>query len=77
MSSNKIYFDNASTTFVDESILESFNKAIKTYPGNPSSIHKYGQESSRVIEKSRELILSSLALSNHEVVFTSGYQDKF
>ena len=72
MSSNKIYFDNASTTFVDESILESFNKAIKTYPGNPSSIHKYGQESARVIEKARELILSSLSLNNHEVVFTSG-----
>ena len=72
MSSNKIYFDNASTTFVDESILESFNKAIKTYPGNPSSIHKYGQESARIIEKSRELILSSLSLSNHEVIFTSG-----
>ena len=72
MSSNKIYLDNASTTFVDESILESFNKAIKSYPGNPSSIHKYGQESARVIEKSRGLILSSLGLDNHEVVFTSG-----
>ena len=71
MSSNKIYFDNASTTFVDESILESFNKAIKLYPGNPSSIHKYGQESARVIEKSRRLILDSLSLPNHEVVFTS------
>ena len=72
MSSNKIYFDNASTTFVDESILESFNKAIKLYPGNASSIHKYGQESARVIEKSRDLILSSFSLTNHEVIFTSG-----
>ena len=72
MSSNKIYFDNAATTFVDKSILESFNKAIELYPGNPSSIHKYGQESARVIEKSRALILNSLGLQNHEVVFTSG-----
>ncbi|MCR5309681.1 MAG: cysteine desulfurase [Bacilli bacterium] len=72
MSSKNIYFDNASTTFIDESILESFNKAVKTYPGNPSSIHKYGQESSRIIEKSRDLILSSLCLNNHEVIFTSG-----
>lgn len=72
MSSNKIYFDNAATTFVDKSILESFNKAIDLYPGNPSSIHKYGQESARVIEKSRALILNSLSLTDHEVVFTSG-----
>lgn len=72
MSSNKIYFDNAATTFVDKSILESFNKAVDLYPGNPSSIHKFGQESARVIEKSRDLILNSLSLPNHEVVFTSG-----
>lgn len=72
MPSNKIYFDNAATSFVDKSILESFNKAVDLYPGNPSSIHKFGQESARVIEKSRMLILNSLNLSQHDVVFTSG-----
>ncbi|MCQ2087089.1 MAG: cysteine desulfurase [Bacilli bacterium] len=70
--SSKIYFDNAATTFVDKDILASFNKAIELYPGNPSSIHKYGQESSRIIEKARKLIISSLNLPEHEVVFTSG-----
>lgn len=72
MSQNGIYFDNAATTFVDNSILESFNKAVNLYPGNPSSIHKYGQESARVIEKSRNLILNSLGLLDHDVIFTSG-----
>lgn len=70
--SQKIYFDNAATTYVDKSILESFNKAIELYPGNPSSIHKYGQESSRIIEKSRMMILNALNLSQHEAIFTSG-----
>ena len=72
MSSSNIYFDNAATTFVDKSILESFNKAIDLYPGNPSSIHKFGQEASRVIEKSRNLILGSLKLNDYDIVFTSG-----
>lgn len=72
MSSAKIYFDNAATTFVDKSILESFNKAVELYPGNPSSIHKYGQEGARVIEKSRRLILNSLGMNDYDIVFTSG-----
>jgi len=70
--SSKIYFDNAATGVVDKSILEAFNKAIELYPGNPSSIHKYGQEAIRIIDKSRMMILNALGLRDHEVIYTSG-----
>ena len=67
-----IYLDNASTSKVEPSVLESFNQITNQYFANPSSIHRLGQESNRLLEKSREQILSLLNLMHHEVVFTSG-----
>ena len=67
-----IYLDNASTSKVNPEVLESFNQITLQYFANPSSIHRLGQESSRLLEKSREQILDLLHLKNHEVIFTSG-----
>ena len=67
-----IYLDNASTSKVNPEVLDSFNQITLKYFANPSSIHRLGQESNRLLEKSREQILSLLNLSHHEVIFTSG-----
>ena len=67
-----IYLDNASTSKVNSEVLESFNQIVSKYFANPSSIHRLGQESNRLLEKSREQILSLLNLNHHEVIFTSG-----
>ena len=67
-----IYLDNASTSKVDPEVLESFNQITLKYFANSSSIHRLGQESNRLLEKSREQILSLLNLTHHEVIFTSG-----
>ena len=69
---NIIYLDNASTSKVNPEVLESFNQITTKYFANPSSIHLLGQESHRLLEKSREQILSLLNLKHHEVIFTSG-----
>ncbi len=69
---NIIYLDNASTSKVDPEVLESFNQITQRYFANPSSIHRLGQESNRLLEKSREQILKLFNLSHHEVIFTSG-----
>ena len=69
---NIIYLDNASTSKVNPEVLESFNQITNKYFANPSSIHLLGQESHRLLEKSREQILSLLNLKHHEVIFTSG-----
>ena len=70
--SNVIYLDNASTSKVNPEVLESFNQITLKYFANPSSIHFLGQEAHRLLEKSREQILSLLKLTHHEVIFTSG-----
>ena len=67
-----IYLDNASTSKVNPEVLESFNQITLKYFANSSSIHQLGQESNRLLEKSREQILSLLNLKHHEVIFTSG-----
>ena len=67
-----IYLDNASTSRVEPAVLESFTQITNKYFANPSSIHRLGQESNRLLEKSREQILNLFKLTNHEVIFTSG-----
>ena len=67
-----IYLDNASTSRVNPEVLESFNQITLKYFANPSSIHHLGQESNRLLEKSREQILNLFKLKHHDVVFTSG-----
>ena len=69
---NIIYLDNASTSKVNPEVLDSFNQITLKYFANASSIHRLGQESNRLLEKSREQILSLLNLNHHEVIFTSG-----
>ena len=67
-----IYLDNASTTKVDPSVLEVFNKAHEDYFANPSSIHKLGQEASYLLNKSKDNVLRLLNLNDHQVIYTSG-----
>ena len=55
---NIIYLDNAATSKVDPEVLDSYNQITLKYFANPSSIHALGQESSRLLDKSRDLILS-------------------
>ena len=69
---NVIYLGNAATTKVDPEVLNSYNQITLKYFANPSSIHSLGQESSRLLDKSREQILNVLKLTHHDVIFTSG-----
>ena len=67
-----IYLDNASTSKVYPEVLKTYEQITLQYFANPSSIHFLGQESSRLLEKSRGQILSTLNLKHHDVIFTSG-----
>ena len=67
-----IYLDNAATTLVNPEVLDSYNKTKTQYFANPSSIHISGQESSRLLSKAREQILSLLNVNDDELIFTSG-----
>jgi len=67
-----IYLDNAATTAVNKEILASYFALLNDQFANPSSIHKAGQDTFRLLTKAREQILHLFKLTDHEVVFTSG-----
>ena len=68
----RIYLDHAAATPVDTGVLSTVMRAIKKYPGNPSALHREGQEARKVLDEARAQIGSILAASSDEIVFTSG-----
>ncbi len=66
----KIYLDNASTTPVDEEVLEEMKPYFNRKYGNPSSIHSFGQEALVAIDDSREMIADFLNCEAEEIIFT-------
>lgn len=67
-----IYFDNASTTLVNDEVLNTYNKISKELYANPSSPHIFAKESEAYLSKARNAILSLLHLNDtYEVIFTS------
>jgi cysteine desulfurase len=67
-----IYLDNASTTRVDNRVLEAMMPYFSDLFGNASSAHELGEQSKTAIENSREIISSSLNCNASEIIFTSG-----
>lgn len=67
-----IYFDNSATTKIDESVLQTFLKVSQTVNGNPSSLHKFGDEALGLVEQSRKQIAGLLNVFPEEIFFTSG-----
>ena len=65
-----IYCDSAATTPLNENVLVEMNKISSTVFGNPSSIHKFGQESRAIIERSRLKIANLLGCDLSEIIFT-------
>lgn len=65
------FFDNASTTQIDERVLELMNQVLKQNYGNPSSIHRAGREARIIIEQARKKIAKLLRVSIGEIFFTS------
>lgn len=67
-----IYFDHASTTPVDDRVLEEILPFYKNQFGNANSAHQYGRATKVAIEDSRELIAKLIGAEPSEIIFTSG-----
>ena len=68
-----IYLNSASTTKVEDRVLEDFIYATKTYWQNPSDISQGGLDTKNIIEEARRKIAKSIGEKNrNEVVFLSG-----
>jgi len=72
MSHMKIYLDNAATTPVDKRVFEEMVPYLTEIYGNPSSIHLFGRESKRAVEKARSSVADLINADPEEIVFTSG-----
>jgi cysteine desulfurase len=68
----KIYLDNAATTALDPTVLETMMPFFTEFYGNPSSIHTFGRKTKSAIENARKLIANLLHTSPGEIFFTSG-----
>src|ERR1700690_3775182 len=68
---NQIYLDYAATTPVDARVLDAMMPYFSVSFGNPSSIHRYGQQAEAAIESARETVASALNCRADEIIFTS------
>ena len=67
-----IYFDNSATTAMDSAVLATYDQTAKRIIGNPSSLHKLGEEASLLLRKARTQIAHLIGCQPNEIYFTSG-----
>lgn len=69
---NSVYFDNASTTPVDQRVMETMMPFFTEQFGNANSAHQMGRNTKVAIEDARELIAKLIGAEPSEIIFTSG-----
>ena len=67
-----IYFDNSATTKPYPEALETYMQVSTKIIGNPSSLHRLGDQSTRILEASRQQIADLIGKKSEEIFFTSG-----
>jgi cysteine desulfurase len=72
MKKKQIYLDHAATTPVDNKVLKAMMLYFSDKFGNASSLHSFGQEASRAMEKSRMQVANFFGANLNEIIFTSG-----
>lgn len=66
------YFDHAATTPPYREVIETVAEIMHKHYGNPSSLHRLGEVSSKLLNKSREVCANALQVKSKEIIFTSG-----
>jgi cysteine desulfurase len=67
-----IYLDHSATTPADPEVLGAMMRYFANHFGNPSSIHRFGQEAKRAVEESRTQAAALIGADPAEIVFTGG-----
>lgn len=68
----RIYLDHAATTPVDKRVAKEMRDFELEYFGNPSSVHREGQEARARIDFARAQVAEFIAAKPQEIIFTSG-----
>lgn len=69
---DRMYFDYASVTPVDERVIKYVSKISREYPANPSSLYREGVKSFKQLESARTKVAKHLEAHADEIIFTSG-----
>lgn len=67
-----IYADNAATTRMSETAINTMLDCMKNLYGNPSSLYTIGQDAKTRLESAREEIAKIINAEPREIIFTSG-----
>lgn len=65
------YFDNAATTKPLPEIITIMNTVTQDYFANPSSAHKLGVRSQKLLQQARQQVADLLKYNSEEIIFTS------
>ncbi len=68
---NLVYLDYAATTPVDPRVMQVMLPYFSESFGNPSSIHKFGQNAEAALENARLTIAQTMNCLPEEIIFTS------
>ncbi|MHC5036613.1 MAG: cysteine desulfurase NifS [Planctomycetota bacterium] len=68
----RIYLDHNATSPIHPDVVEAMLPYLREVFGNPSSIHRFGQEANRGVERAREQVAALLHAEPREIVFTGG-----
>ncbi|MGM1020903.1 MAG: cysteine desulfurase family protein [Bacillota bacterium] len=66
------YFDYAATAPPFEEVITTIAEVMRRHYGNPSSMHRYGEDADKLLKRSREVCATALGVHPAEIVFTSG-----
>ena len=69
----RVYADNAATTYMSETAMNTLMDCLKNYNSNPNSLHTEGQITAEKLTESREKVAQAINAANpNEIYFTSG-----
>lgn len=67
-----VYADNAATTPMSRTAIDTMLNVMQTQYGNPSSLHSMGQYAAEMLSDARAAIARQLGCTPGEIIFTSG-----
>lgn len=70
--SKSVYMDHAATTHVKKEVIEEMLPYFSETFGNPSSVHLFGRNSRKAVERAREQVAKAINAKPEEIYFTSG-----
>ena len=66
----KVYMDNAATTALSSEVLNAMMPYLTDIYGNASSVHSFGQDAKKGVDKAREQVAQAINAAFDEIIFT-------